>query len=569
MPGDPNKLSRFWQELKRRRVVHVIVVYATVAFAIIELVGNVYETLNLPDWTPALTLIILAIGFPLAIIFSWIYNVSRKGIVKTEAIESIEQKREARSTSAKTTSQENSIIVLPFENISPDPDQEYFSDGLTEEIITDLSHVHDLLVISRSSAMTFKGLKKKISEIANDVHVRYVLEGSVRKSENNLRITAQLIDARNDTHIWAEKYNERMENIFEIQENVSRSIVDALKLKLSPEEEKSLAERPIDNVHANDCYLKARYEINRFSEDGINRALVSLQNALDLVGENPRLFALMGYAHFQYVNAGIKQEEHFEIAAEYANKALKLDPWSAEAHLTIALISLIQGDIQNAITHINKALSNSPDDPDVLIWGAWIYFQCGKNSVIIKLVDRALKVDPLNWMCYMTQGAIHYLEGHYKLALEQCLKAYNMQPDNPMVSLWYVMSLAYDGRHEDAISIVDECLKSPVQNVMHQLNHFVKLTLQGDLDGISQLLTDEFLATARRDLQMSYHIASWYSFMGQIESAFEWLENAVNRGFINYPLLNNIDPFLDNIRGEERFKKLMERVKYEWENIEV
>jgi hypothetical protein len=104
---------------------------------------------------------------------------------------------------------------------------------------------------------------------------------------------------------------------------------------------------------------------------------------------------------------------------------------------------------------------------------------------------------------------------------------------------------------------------------MHQLNHFIKLTLQRDLDGISQLLTDEFLATARRDLQMSYHIASWYSFMGQIESAFEWLENAVNRGFINYPLLNNIDPFLENIRSEDRFKKLMIRVKYEWENIEV
>ena len=116
----PNKLSRFWQELKRRRVIHVIIVYATAAVVIIGLVSDVYESLQLPDWTPALTLIILAIGFPLAIIFSWIYNISRKGIVKTEAIDSIEQKGEARSTSVKTTSQENSIIVLPFDNISPD-----------------------------------------------------------------------------------------------------------------------------------------------------------------------------------------------------------------------------------------------------------------------------------------------------------------------------------------------------------------------------------------------------------------------------------------------------------------
>ena len=162
--------------------------------------------------------------------------------LKNEPIESTPERKDALLIEDKPLIKEKSIIVLPFENISPDPDQEYFSDGLTEEIITDLSHIQDLLVISRSSAMTFKGTKKTIPEIAQAVNVRYVLEGSVRKAGNNLRITAQLIDAITDAHLWAEKYTGTLDDVFDIQEKVSRSIADALKLKLSPEENKKITE---------------------------------------------------------------------------------------------------------------------------------------------------------------------------------------------------------------------------------------------------------------------------------------------------------------------------------------
>jgi len=156
---------------------------------------------------------------------------------------------------------EKSIVVLPFDDMSPNKDNEYFSDGLTEEIISDLSQIHDLLVISRSSAMTYKGTKKKIKEIGQELNVRYVLEGSVRKAGNNLRITAQLIDAKNDTHLWANKYSGTLDDVFNIQEKVSRSIVDALTMKLSPEEDRRLTKRPIKNIQAYECYIKARQDI--------------------------------------------------------------------------------------------------------------------------------------------------------------------------------------------------------------------------------------------------------------------------------------------------------------------
>ncbi len=180
--------------------------------------------------------------------------------LKNEPLEFEGEPKEFVSLTEKSAPPEKSIIVLPFENISSDPEQEYFSDGLTEEIITDLSHIHDLLVISRSSAMTFKGTKSTIKEITDKVNVRYVLEGSVRKEGNNLRITAQLIDGINDSHIWAEKYSGTLNDIFDIQEKVAFSIVNSLRLKLTSQESKSIVLKPIQDLRAYDCYLRAKQD---------------------------------------------------------------------------------------------------------------------------------------------------------------------------------------------------------------------------------------------------------------------------------------------------------------------
>lgn len=184
---------------------------------------------------------------------------------------------------------DKSIAVLPFVNMSSDPEQEYFSDGLTEEIITDLSHLEKLLVISRSSMMTFKGTNKKIKDIAAEVNARYILEGSVRKAGNNLRITAQLIDAQNDVHVWAEKYNGTIDDIFDIQEKVSRSITVALDVKLTREEETVLSKHPIQNTKAYEYYIIARQAMWKRTEQSLEDAIMFAQKGLDLVGNNAYL----------------------------------------------------------------------------------------------------------------------------------------------------------------------------------------------------------------------------------------------------------------------------------------
>ena len=259
--------------------------------------------------------------------------------------------------------EEKSIVVLPFENLSPDPDNEYFSDGLTDEIITDLSQIASLRVISRSSSMQLKGSSQDLKTIATQLNVRYVLEGSVRKAGNAVRVTAQLVDPESNRPLWAEKYSGKLEDIFEIQEQISRKIVDALKMRLSPEEDRKLAARPIDNVEAFECYQRARYEIYKFTGDGLDRARELIETAIALVGDNELLYASLGTLYWQYVNAAIKPDDgYIERAEELARKVFSLNPDSAPGHALMGMVRQNQGRPQEAVRSFKQALAIDPND---------------------------------------------------------------------------------------------------------------------------------------------------------------------------------------------------------------
>jgi TolB-like protein/Tfp pilus assembly protein PilF len=471
----------------------------------------------------------------------------------------------------KPVIQEKSIIVLPFENMSPDPDQEYFSDGLTEEIITDLSHISDLMVISRSSAMTFKGTKSTIKEIVGKTNVRYVLEGSVRKAGSNLRITAQLIDGTNDSHIWAEKYTGTLEDVFDIQEKVSRSIADALKIKISSEEKKKIHERPIDNVFAYDCYLRAYWEIMSWTKERVEVGLQLLQKGIDITGENAVIYAGMAFAYFQYANLGIEQDIHINKSEEFVKKALDIDPELAEAHFVYGNILLVfHGKPRDAVSHFHRANFNKPDNPEIMGWLAWCYYLVGKSDAAKALIDKCIKIDPLNPLYYLAyKGLNHFMKGQFDLALSPLLETYKLFPEAGMWQLWKTMALMYNDKSTETYDFLNEAVKEPGQDVMAGFLIFLKYALKGNNEKMSFLLTPDFVKAMQIDCQFSWHLAALYSYINEKDQSLEWLENAVNRGFINYPMLNEYDKLLNNIRGEERFKKLMERVKHEWEKFEV
>jgi non-specific serine/threonine protein kinase len=464
---------------------------------------------------------------------------------------------------------EKSIVVLPFVDLSPQKDQEYFCDGMTEEIITDLSYIHDLRLISRSSAMALKGSGKSVRDIAKELNVQYVLEGSVRKSGNDLRITAQLIDAANDAHLWAEKYCGELNDIFSIQEKVAGSIVNALKLKLTPAEQRRIAERPIDNIAAYECYLKAYHEIWRFTQESLDRALRYLEKALEIIGENAFIYSAMASAYSHYIDLSVKQEDYKEKAETCVQKALALDPDFPKAHTALGWIRWFSGNRQAAAQHFKHALAVNPGEFEALHGLAVVYVYSGKISAAAPLSERLIEMDPLNPISHNFQGAMYFWDGRFDLALERLRKAYQMDPENKVVQSYYVLTLARLNRVEEASSIIEKSALTAPNNIFTKWMLMTKYGLMKDKGKTLREMTPALKKICQEEIGGSYFASFILSLLDEKKEALDWLENAVDRGFLNYPMMAERDPFLANIRGEPRFKKLMERVKYEWEQFEV
>jgi TolB-like protein len=496
----------------------------------------------------------------LNIIIKWYLKYKDLQIVDRQTSE--EEEYEIKNTVVSPS--EKSIIVLPFENMSPDPDQEYFSDGLTEEIITDLSHIHDLLVISRSSAMTFKGTKKKIGEIASDVKVRYVLEGSVRKAGNNLRITAQLIDAMSDTHLWAEKYSGILDDIFDIQEKVSRSIVSALRLKLTANQDRKIANRPIDNFQAYDLYLRARNAYFKFNKEGLDEAARLLESGHNIIGDNALLLATLGWIYEEYVRLGLKHETFLVKAEECAHKALFLYQDTTLAYIVLAMVHYLRGDIKGSVYSFKKALLLDPNNIETIQWIPLSYILIGRTEEALPIANRILEIDPLNPVKYIL-GIVYFYLGLFEQAVEVFS---TLVHQFPWTRWWFAYFLVYVNRTEEAINIIDSIEKTPAFDYGFYFAHFIKHTIHKDSCHVPELLTDEFVTVVKRDALGSCTVATFYAMLNDMENSLNWLENSVNRGFINYPYICHFDPFLAKLRGDSRFKKLLERVKHEWENFE-
>ncbi len=416
--------------------------------------------------------------------------------------------------------------------------------------------------------MTFKGSNKKIPQIAKELNVRFVLEGSVRKAGDSLRITAQLIDATSDIHLWANKYSGTLEDVFDFQERVSRGIVEALRVRLTAEQDRRIAERPIDNVAAYDAYLQASRQVwGEATAAALRRATRLLQNALAIVGPNALVYTGMAFIYSQYVNLGFMQEDGIALMDEYLGKALALDSEAPEANACRGMADLaFHGCPQDAVHRFKEALAIKPNEPNALPFLGIAYIYCGQMDAAASVVDRLLRMDPLSWFTHWLKGAVHSYAGRYNLALEDCRTLYELWPEHFGGQLFYALALAHNGDTQLAIEMLNSATAT---ESAHGYVKMLKCALLGDKEQFDRELTPELQETAARDGDWSYHVAVMHALLGMREEAMRWVEQAVSRGFINYPVLAELDPFLEDIRGDVRFKTLMVRVKEEWEEFEV
>jgi non-specific serine/threonine protein kinase len=275
----------------------------------------------------------------------------------------------------------------------------------------------------------------------------------------------------------------------------------------------------------------------------------------------------MANAFRQYVNIGVRQEDYLVRAKEYAKKALAIDPDFPKANVVLGYLYEYENQ-REGIRYFKKALAANPNEPDALRRLALIYGDVGKPSEALALMARYKKVDPLNPENFLLQAYADFYDGQFDFALEFFRKWYQSDPENPIREFQYAQALAFNKAYDEALSIIEKYSRADPDNVVSKFGLLLKYGLQKDRGSAFQIMTPDFQKTCQRDQEWSYYVADAFALLGEKNEALDWLENAVDRGFINYPFISKHDTFLENIRGEERFQKLMQRVKKEWEEFE-
>ena len=448
-----------------------------------------------------------------------------------------------------------SIVVLPFVNLSPNEDNEYFADGLTEEVITRLAAVPGLKVISRTSAMHYKGSGKPLREIAAELKVAQVLEGSVRRSEGSVRVTAQLIDAATDQHRWAETYESSVRTSFRVQEEIARAVARALEVEVPERARRQLVRRGTNNADAYELYQRGRVFWQTRTRDGHEQAIRFYQRAIELDSTYADAYAGLSDAYltaYQLDVLGLSESESYARVKWAAERAMALDPESAAAHTSFATALWWQRDWPGALREIRLSLELNPGQAMTRAWLALLLRGMGRSDEAIQETRRAYELDPfavvisgnVAWHCYCVRD--------YECAVEQfrrttAIGAY------PNAQRGIALAEVQRGRNDEALAAMREAVAMSPQRSEYLADLAYVLAVAGKTEEAR-----ESLARAKKDVEEGFNIARAHIALNEPDSAFAWFE----RTSWEWPHRAALDdPALDPVRADPRFPQLASRIR--------
>jgi eukaryotic-like serine/threonine-protein kinase len=473
--------------------------------------------------------------------------------------------RAARS--ASVSSRRKAIAVLPFANLSSDPENEYFSDGLTEELIADLSKVKSLQVTSRTSVMRMKNTTDDLRTIGRKLGVRYVLEGSVRKAASTVRITAQLIDAQTDTHLWSDKFGGAAHDVFDLQERVSREIVRALDLTLSSAEERRLASRRVEDLRVLDCYLRARHEIYRLSADSIDRATRLLVEGLAIAPGNALLETALGIAEVSRAKTSMGYDEKELAHAEArARRVIASDPELPQGEFLLGFIAFERGALIEAVRHFRRALDIDPSYADAAQYMSLTHFYAGSIAPAREHAQRLVAVDPLSASAWIFRAVAEWPLGRFEEAAVFSTRALDIDPDGFFQHWIHGYTLALGGRYDEAQSHCDVLMAQSADSPY-------TAQLSGLLHGAAGRRREalEVLATLDRvhlDHHETFHAAESYAAAGELDRAVAMVDSGIAKGFYPAHFIAETNPFMKPLRALPGFARVVQRARVRAEEFE-
>jgi len=470
------------------------------------------------------------------------------------------------TTEAPEADKRTSILVAPIKDQSVDGDSAYIADGLTEEIIIELSKIQSFRVISCASAMRLKGAGETLQDTSRELGVDFILDGSLLRRGDKLRVTLQLNHLNSSDAQWSERYNGTLVDLFAMHDEIARAVVEELVMHVP-------ASEPMDNgkleePRAVESYLRARYQMWRFSRAGLQQAERHLKNGLDLVGPNIRLLAALGHTYAKYSELGLDAKGVLlGKAAECAKRIFELDADASRGYSLLGMVQFCSGALRAAREPLERALSANPSDPDTLITLGYLYALIGRNEQASHLFAECLAIDPLTPINHCMPGFVALMEGRNSDALPRYGQFFAMDPYNAFAawSLGYV--LLRNGRVDEASEVYDELKVNHPDSVMAQLAHAILSAVCGKHEATRDAITSELRAAAKNSELLSREITHSLALAGETDEALDWLENTVQIGNVNYPFWAQHNEWIDSIRGHSRFDKIMREVEREWLSV--
>jgi serine/threonine protein kinase/TolB-like protein/Flp pilus assembly protein TadD len=461
----------------------------------------------------------------------------------------------------------NSIAVLPFKNLSDMIENEYFSEGITEEIIAHLSKFGDLRVISRTSAMQYKNTEKNVKDIGEELNVAKILEGSVRRDKNNVRIVAQLIDAQTDTYLWTETYDENLTKIFEIQSAVAEKIAKSLKMKISRVEKEQLGKKATNSLEAYDLYLKGRYHLNKRMPDDLNKGITYFEKALEIDPKYASAYSGLADSYMMLGNYDVLMpRKAFKRAKEAAKEALEIDPMLAEAHSSLAFVSMHYDlNWQEAEREFKKAMELDPGYPMAYCFYASYLTALKRFEDAKKYMKNARELDPLSTAILLEEGLDLYFERDYDQTIIQCQKILQM---DPLLILAYIpLAGAYiqKSNYNEALKILSRASLFSKGNpvIVAAIGYTYALAgRQEDAHNMVELLIEK----SEEEYVSPFWMAVVYVGLNNYKQAMLWLERAYEDrdGAIIYL---DVIPIFDPLRSDQRFINLLKKIGFNSNNI--
>lgn len=579
---DPKK---FFAELQRRNVYKVAVAYAVVTWLLIQIATQVFPFFEIPNWVTRMVIVLLLLGFPIALVLAWAYELTPEGIKLTDEIDS--GKSIARSTgrkldfviigvllaviailvfhpylpskpSAGASKPEKSIAILPFVDLSQMKDQEYFSDGITEQIIDALAHVHGLFVVARTTAFSFKNKNMDIRDVGRQLGVTHMLEGSVRQGPGKIRVAAQLIDVANGFHLWSETYDSTERDLLSLQSDVAKKVASALRIELHLAETKQLAKPLTNNPEAYDSYLRGRYLLLKRTVDSVQKGRTLFDEA---VTRDPG-FALghAGIADSDILLGKLGAISSAEVSTRAwpeVSSALALDENLAEGYVSRGiLLTDYEWNWPAAETDFRKALEINSNSASAHHWYARHLAEIARFDEALREIGAAEKLDSLDPAILSSKAKILCAAHRYKEAIAQCGKALELEAN--FAQAVSILAQAHLHNHEYAEGI--ESAKKYVE--LSSGSGWAKLELAyayavaGNKTESDRIVTE---VTTQAGPFSPYDMATICTAWHDTEGALRWLEKAIAQRSVDL-IWVRVDPRLDKIRDEPGFKEIVARM---------